>query len=797
MKLVSLNLNNYRKYVNETIDFPDGLIGIVGPNGAGKTTILEAVAWALYGHTAARTTKEEIKRHGAGNNDLCEVVLEIEQDGIASQIVRQMKGTSFASDAAVYTNKKLMARGIQATTDYVTNLLGLDREAFFTSFFAKQKELNALSDLRPAERKSLIIRMLGIDDVDKAIQQIRQDVRDIDIRTDLLKNTLKDLTSLQSALVVKENKVKELGDNLNSKKEEESRLEQKRNQAKTRFRKEEKRKDIYQQLVQNYSVAKSQYSNAQKNLENWQKELRSLDKMEPVAAQLTKESEVLEEAKQECQKLARLREKKLLAAEKMLQKQNLIKKLQEEKADQKRLKKQVALQAEIDTKLKQGDSQVEAEKEREERSQLQAQKAQAELASLEEQHKKLKAQSKEVQKLGPESKCPTCLRPLGDDFVAIYAHLSRELSSHAEIIKEKAEKLKKLQVEAREVKNAKHKLEEEREQLRKEQSKSMISRNELTLREKSTRQTEEEIKQVNEQLKEIQFDNYNEDEHFKLEKKVDQLTKRRDQLLKIQANLERRSGIEKNISATKQEIENLAKNLAAVEKKGRKLAFSQEEFEGRAKAFEETEQKHNDLRFTLKDLQHDLHLSNLEIDRTEKEIAEDKEKQAKIKESSAKRQYLDKTQIILNDFRKHLIGRIRPLLAQKAGVFLSQATEGKYTTMELNEDYEILIYDEGEKFLIERFSGGEKDLANLCLRLSISQLITESRGSRFGFIILDEVFGSQDTERKANILKALSKLNNQFRQIFLITHVDDIKDQVEYVLSIKEDEGGTSHAYLE
>ncbi len=164
---------------------------------------------------------------------------------------------------------------------------------------------------------------------------------------------------------------------------------------------------------------------------------------------------------------------------------------------------------------------------------------------------------------------------------------------------------------------------------------------------------------------------------------------------------------------------------------------------------------------------------------------------------NVKRQYLDKTQIILSDFRKHLIGRIRPLLSQKASDFLVQVTDGKYSAMELNEDYDILIYDEGEKFLIDRFSGGEKDLANLCLRLAISQLITESRGSGLGFIILDEVFGSQDAERKNNILKALGKLSNQFHQIFLITHVDDIKDQVEYALSIKEDEAGTSHASLE
>jgi len=48
------------------------------------------------------------------------------------------------------------------------------------------------------------------------------------------------------------------------------------------------------------------------------------------------------------------------------------------------------------------------------------------------------------------------------------------------------------------------------------------------------------------------------------------------------------------------------------------------------------------------------------------------------------------------------------------------------------------------------------------------------------------VFGSQDEERKNNILKALSELSKQFRQILIITHVEDVKETLPYVLTIKE-----------
>ena len=54
MKLVRLEMYNFRQYIDANIDFSSGVTGIVGPNGAGKTTILEAIGWALYGARAVR-----------------------------------------------------------------------------------------------------------------------------------------------------------------------------------------------------------------------------------------------------------------------------------------------------------------------------------------------------------------------------------------------------------------------------------------------------------------------------------------------------------------------------------------------------------------------------------------------------------------------------------------------------------------------------------------------------------------------------------------------------------------------
>jgi len=98
---------------------------------------------------------------------------------------------------------------------------------------------------------------------------------------------------------------------------------------------------------------------------------------------------------------------------------------------------------------------------------------------------------------------------------------------------------------------------------------------------------------------------------------------------------------------------------------------------------------------------------------------------------------------------------------------------------------------------VDRFSGGEADLANLSLRLAISRIIADRTGANpINFLILDEIFGSQDPSRKRSVMAALTRLSSQFRQIFLITHIEDIKDLMNNVIRVEESEDGTSTAEL-
>jgi exonuclease SbcC len=146
---------------------------------------------------------------------------------------------------------------------------------------------------------------------------------------------------------------------------------------------------------------------------------------------------------------------------------------------------------------------------------------------------------------------------------------------------------------------------------------------------------------------------------------------------------------------------------------------------------------------------------------------------------------------VMKDFRKNLISRIVPTLSELSSRLFQDLTESKFGGLEIDEDYRIYIYDKGEKYPLSRFSGGESDLANLCLRLAISRVIAERAGSAVNFLILDEIFGSQDQARKRNILEAFNQLSKQFRQIFLITHIEDVKEFMGNAIMVLEAEDGS------
>jgi exonuclease SbcC len=153
--------------------------------------------------------------------------------------------------------------------------------------------------------------------------------------------------------------------------------------------------------------------------------------------------------------------------------------------------------------------------------------------------------------------------------------------------------------------------------------------------------------------------------------------------------------------------------------------------------------------------------------------------------------YHEELDLAYTELRSELNSQVRPELSEIASAFLAQLTDGRYTAMEIDDGYNILVLDEGEEKPV--ISGGEEDVANLVLRLSLSQMIAERAGHPLSLLILDEVFGSLDVARRDNVVQLLHHLEDRFEQVILITHIDGIRESLDQVLRVDYDErAGTS-----
>ena len=129
---------------------------------------------------------------------------------------------------------------------------------------------------------------------------------------------------------------------------------------------------------------------------------------------------------------------------------------------------------------------------------------------------------------------------------------------------------------------------------------------------------------------------------------------------------------------------------------------------------------------------------------------------------------------------------MRPELGELASSFLSDITDGRYTALEIDENFNVLVLDEGEEKPV--ISGGEEDVANLVLRIAISQMIAERAGQQLNVLFLDEVFGSLDLERRDNVVQLLHKLEDRFEQVVLITHIETIREGLDHTIRVTYDE---------
>lgn len=159
--------------------------------------------------------------------------------------------------------------------------------------------------------------------------------------------------------------------------------------------------------------------------------------------------------------------------------------------------------------------------------------------------------------------------------------------------------------------------------------------------------------------------------------------------------------------------------------------------------------------------------------------------QASVTVREAERRLHDELDRAFNEMRAQLNAQLRPELSELATTFLRDLMDSRTAEIELDEKYNVTVLEDGIGKPV--LSGGEEDLANLVLRLAVSQMIAERSGQSFSLLVLDEVFGSLDEARRFSVLELLRGLGDRFEQVILITHIESVRDGLDQVISVRYD----------
>jgi exonuclease SbcC len=92
------------------------------------------------------------------------------------------------------------------------------------------------------------------------------------------------------------------------------------------------------------------------------------------------------------------------------------------------------------------------------------------------------------------------------------------------------------------------------------------------------------------------------------------------------------------------------------------------------------------------------------------------------------------------------------------------------------ETLDILISDGAGERAYELFSGGEAFRVNFAIRLALSQELAHRAGARLQTLVIDEGFGSQDSDGRQRLIETINIVQQEFEKILVITHMEELKE---------------------
>lgn len=762
--LTRLHLINFRRHADTELLFSSDaqIVAITGANGVGKSSILEALTYALYGEgRQGRRNLSRLVRRGAEFEGM-QVEVEFHVDDVAYDLVRRLeKGKT---SATLTSNGSLIMQSADGVTAEVTKILGMDAAGFRLAVIAQQFDVDALAELTPTRRRQAITRLLRQDAITRAkVAAADEKNRQLDVLRAFGEGP--DLDALNAELVAANDEVAAIevavAESVAALASLDASLA---DAAKVRLQWQEAQVALAR-VDAARTAALAEHDRVSAELVSIFVPERPAEPTQPLAkvvADLSVVNIALANARRD-QELAAVAEQ--TRAELVTVRAAL--------AD---VEKRLAGRTPAGMAMAATTAQVAAAQAAAALEDLRAQiaTATAERAEPAGELAALAARARKAAMLGEV--CDTCEQPITAQ------HRAQAAAQRAEREQELRAQLSVLDAAAADLSVAVKAAEAAVADAR-TQAATAAAQRELvaaTLRERTD--LERRVSTYEERLARIQVQDVDTGE-LEDRKTALHLAKvageQYEEVLRTRlVAMERKEAVSRTVQEVASRLADLNVQL--------ELARPAADLEAAHAALVDLEAARQDEQLMLDAVRADGAKASARVLAARARLAGAHEQVERVRTYRAGADRAAKTARLLDVTAERMATQIRPALQSAISDRLNQLSEGRFTQVELSDSYDVTVLDDGKFEPLSELSGGERILVALATRLALAGVVSGRHASArgVGLLVLDEVFGSQDSERREAIMAALRALRGEYGQILLISHVGGLEEAADHVVDV-------------
>jgi exonuclease SbcC len=845
---VRLQLKNFMSYGEGVPPLELGGIRLAclsGDNGNGKTALLDAITWALFGKTRAKS-EDDVIRLGASD---VRVLFDFDVDGVKYRVHkgRSKRGGSIW-ELQVWqedgTPRSLTGTNARETQEKIRGVLRMDYETFLSTGYLAQGRADVFATATANQRKEVLGSILDLSRYDRLEQMAKEkrgeaEARELDAEREInaMDRELENEDRFHLALEAAQRRLAEASEMVEARQADYQklhtvieRLSEQEDKAKDY---EERIREVQDEIAVNRRAAaeaearvaqadlvvarRVEIEEAHANFTRLTARVAPLEKQYDSVLALQREAQGLERQIQaEYEKLDR--ERYRLDCD--------IKTLEEEGRERTRYENEVRrLDDEIASYGNPEARRQEAEKARQE--------AEAALLELRTQHAGLKAQVEVLDKRlnallsSDAAECEFCGQPLppakrkaaqneAEDGKAALSADMGTLATAGRDKKREADSWKAEEDNARRDLTALSSLD-----ARKGQATQELFR--ITERTKMLPDVHRRFSALDTQINERAYAQAEQDRLVQVSALLEKGERVAQELTSVRAELERLRDAERNLL-------HLQNALQVLETEPARAADLRAQIEKREGQIEKAHAKIGEIRAktaALPSLHREQEEANARLReandvarQAEREIGEftsrlnhcetlKSERARRVEERLAAAKEKDLYKELVGAFGKKgvqalIIENALPEIEEQANQLLGRMTDGGMQVQLVTqkerkskgegaiETLDIIISDDMGTRPYEMYSGGEAFRVNFALRVALSKMLARRAGAPLQTLILDEGFGTQDPRGREAIADALHAIMDDFALILVITHIEELKEAFPTRIEVTKGSSGST-----